>query len=94
MDTVGLYDHISLGETTFREQQIVEVNLNIVHAGCELKRMRAPWPEHHLSVNYDPGGAGVKEEGEWKEAGGNLNSGPWLLGGHDSSSCQPISGGG
>jgi hypothetical protein len=79
VNAVGLDHYIDLIETARGHEQIVKIDLDVVHARLEHEIVCPPRPALGHVVNYDRWGAEIKKKREWKKTGLNLNSVPGLL---------------
>ena len=79
MNGVWLHVHINLIEAARGHEQIVKIDLDIVHAGLEHKVVRAPGTKVRHVVNDDSRRAHIKKERKRKETCLNPDTGPWLL---------------
>ena len=62
MNAIRLHDDIHLIHAAGRQEKVVEEDLDVVHAGLQLKVVLAPGPQVHLAVDHDSGSARVKKE--------------------------------
>ena len=62
MDAIRLDDDVHLIETARRQEEVMKENLDVVHAGFELKVVLAPRTQIHLAIDYDSGRTSVEKK--------------------------------